>query len=145
MTSSSFNAELFKVHPLDMPCVALAVTTTGLDPARDRLLAVAAVKFQGNRELDRFSATVDSTASTLAADLAAFTGDAPQVGHNVDFALAFLSRHGLRPGNLRWDTQELASMLVPEATDASLRGLSKLFGGHTFRADDPDATADAAR
>ena len=145
MTTSSFNSELFNVHPLDMPCVALAVITTGLDPARDRLLAVAAVKFQGNRELDRFSATVDSSANTLAADLAAFMGDAPQVGHNVGFALAFLSRHGLRPGNLRWDTQELASMLVPEATDASLRGLSKLFDGHTFPADDPDATANAAR
>ena len=125
MTTPAFNVSSLQVHPLDAPCVALAVAASGPDPARDRLLApfgtglgVAGVKFQGNRILGRFDGS--------ATELMAFVGDAPLVGHDLPQALSFLATQGLRPGNLRWDVQELALILVPEARDTTLAGLARL-------------------
>ncbi|HEU5287504.1 MAG TPA: helicase C-terminal domain-containing protein, partial [Candidatus Limnocylindria bacterium] len=56
-------------------------------------------------------------------NLAAFLGDAPIVGHNIAFDLAFLEHAGLSPHE-RLDTVELASILMPTAPTYALQALA---------------------
>jgi predicted DnaQ family exonuclease/DinG family helicase len=58
------------------------------------------------------------------AQLAAFLGPSPVVGHNVGFDLAFLERAGLPPARDRLDTAELASILEPAAPTYALQSLA---------------------
>jgi predicted DnaQ family exonuclease/DinG family helicase len=118
VTTPAFNVSSLRVHPLDAPCVALALSTSGPDPVRDRLESVAALKFQGDRVLERFAGPLGQ--------LPAFFGDAPLVGHDLPQALGFLAAQGIRPGSLRWDVQELGGILLPQARDLTLAGLARL-------------------
>ncbi|MEA2662779.1 MAG: ATP-dependent helicase DinG [Chloroflexota bacterium] len=131
--------------------IAVDLETTGFDPETDRIIEIGAVRVrltpEGAEPGERFSTFVDpgrdigSTISRLTgirdADLvgaapvedavarfAAFAGDAVFVGHNVGFDLAFLERHGFRPGAQRLDTADLASMLVPTAPSYALQRLA---------------------
>ncbi len=53
-----------------------------------------------------------------------FVGNAPIVGHNVGFDLGFLGRYGVLQNNLRIDTYDLASILLPRAPRYTLSGLA---------------------
>jgi ATP-dependent DNA helicase DinG len=132
--------------------VALDLETTGLDPARDAILEVGAVRFQlspsGKVEstVNTFSSLVNperpvpiqiqqltgiSQAEADAAprlgevlsQLRRFLGYEPIVGHSVEFDLEFLRRRRLNLSNPVIDTFELAGILMPHAARYSLSKL----------------------
>ncbi len=104
----------------DRSYVVIDTETTGVDPAIDRIVEVAAVRFLGGKPQDRFTALCDpgrevpATASAvhhltlkhlrdaptfelIANDLNDFVGDNPIVAHNAPFDRAFLPGLGDRP------------------------------------------------
>ena len=117
--------------------VAIDIETTGLDPAADRIIEVAAVRFDVHgREWEHFQQVVAPgvavpafierftglTAEMLAGAPAleavlpgftAFAGDDPLVGHNLGFDLRFLADAGFRSAGECFDTAELARLLLP--------------------------------
>ena len=127
--------------------VSLDLETTGLNADRDAIIEVGAVKFADGRILGEFTSlvqpgitlshrieqltgirTIDLVEAPpigpVLAELAAFVGDAPVVGHNVGFDLGFLKRAGWTPPGDAIDTHELATILVPEARRFSLGHLA---------------------
>lgn len=126
--------------------VALDIETTGLDPEQDRVTEVGAVRFDANgEELETFSALVnpgrtipvfieqltgisnEAVRSAPALDvvapaLTAFVGAGPLVGQNLRFDVGHLGRAGVTLRAPRFDTKDLARMLLP----AGPRGLADL-------------------
>jgi ATP-dependent DNA helicase DinG len=149
------------------PLVALDLETTGLDPKRDTVIEIGAVKFRGSRTEDTWSTLVNpgrplhpsiialtginddmlSSAPRLSqvlGELENFVGDLPVLGHNIRFDLAFLQPRGLFPYNLSLDTLDMATVLLPTAGRYSLAALAGSLGipvRITHRAlDDADTT-----
>ncbi len=135
----------------DRTFVALDLETTGLDPERDSIIEVGAVKFQDDQIIDTFQTFVNPdrsipefiqrltgitpqqvkrapTFDSIMNELEAFLAGHPIVGHNISFDLRFLDSHGLRLGNPSHDTWDLASVFLPTTAEYSLRYLSKLLG-----------------
>mgnify|MGYP000459956100 FL=1 len=131
--------------------VAIDIETTGLDPNNDAIIEIGAVRFNGTRIEDEWSTLIHpgrpipSFISQLTgitndmvrnapsireviADLARFVGDAPVLGHNVSFDLAFLNRQNLLRFNQVVDTYELASVLLPNASRYNLGALGQALG-----------------
>ena len=131
--------------------VALDLETTGLDPDRDAILEIGAVKFRGEEVLDTFESLIDpgraipyriqhitgitpkdiKDAPRLAEvvpGLRRFVGGHPIVGHNIGFDLGFLRRRGLFLDNASIDTFELAGILLPHAARYSLGILADTLG-----------------
>jgi DNA polymerase-3 subunit epsilon/ATP-dependent DNA helicase DinG len=129
--------------------VALDLETTGLNPERDAIIEVAAVRVRQGRVVDEFQTLVRPTVQlpvrvrqitglspeALAdapameevwAAVLAFLGEDPLVGHSISHDLQFLSRHGALLEQPALDTFELASILVPEATRYTLGHLLAL-------------------
>jgi ATP-dependent DNA helicase DinG len=127
--------------------VAVDLETTGLDPDRDAILEIGAVKFRDEQVLGTLESLVNpgrtiphkiveltgitqqqaDAAPSLFSQLpklARFVGDCPVVGHSVNFDLAFLRRHNTLRDNLALDTFELAQLLVPHADRYSLGQLA---------------------
>jgi ATP-dependent DNA helicase DinG len=123
--------------------VALDLETTGLDPERDAIMDVGAVKFRGEQVLESFESLVDPgrpipygiqqltgitpdmvkdapRLGNVLSRLRRLVGDLPVIGHNVSFDLGFLRRHDLLQANAAIDTFELASILLPHAGRYSL-------------------------
>jgi predicted DnaQ family exonuclease/DinG family helicase len=138
-------------NPLEQTFVALDLETTGLDAARDTIIEVGAVKFQGEETIDSFQTFINPGRaipefiqrltgispqqvrrappfSAVVADLEAFLGPHPIIGHNISFDLRFLETHGLPLGNPSYDTWDLASMFLPRSTEYSLVYLSRHLG-----------------
>ncbi|UCD97421.1 MAG: DEAD/DEAH box helicase family protein [Chloroflexota bacterium] len=129
--------------------VVLDIETTGLDPKRDSILEIGAVRFNGRRVEAEWSTLVNPgravppfisqltgitnqmvagapPISEVAAELADFVGDLRIVGHNVSFDLAFLRRLRLFNYNDAIDTYEMASVLLPKASRYGLASLASL-------------------
>lgn len=148
--------------------VALDLETTGLDPRRDRIIEIGAVRMRDGEILAEFSRLIDPgvplppviteitgilpeqltgqpSIAELLPEFTRFVGDAPVIGHNVDFDMAFLARQGALRDNLRLDTVELAGVLLPHASRYSLGNLAAETGVSLKRAhralDDARATA----
>ncbi len=125
--------------------VALDLETTGLDAKRDAIIEIGAVRFQGNRILDRFvtfvnphraiplriqqitnirnSDVVDApTIDDVLPELLAFVRQdtAALVAHNAAFDLGFLSAAGIAFQRPVLDTFELATILLPGLGSYSL-------------------------
>ena len=122
--------------------VALDLETTGLDPGRDRITEIGAVRFDGEgRELAVFDRLVnpgrpiplqisqitgitdadvrgEPPFEALADELAAFVGESAFVGQNAAFDLTFLAEAGLEFGGPVLDTLRLARILFPEGPGA---------------------------
>lgn len=142
----------------DLPLVALDTETTGLDPARDRIVSVGAVRLHGERvfrgtALDRLvrpgvaipaaATAVHGIDEAMVADappftavlpaLAEFVGGAVVMGHNVGFDLAVIEAECARAG-IPWQRPpalclfRLADALDPQRTDVDLDGLAARFG-----------------
>jgi DNA polymerase-3 subunit epsilon/ATP-dependent DNA helicase DinG len=149
--------------------VSLDIETTGLNPDRDEILEIGAVRFKGDHVYETYNAFVrpnqpipykiQQLTGITPADVAGapplgavlpelrrFVGDNPIIGHNISFDLSFLHRHGLFEQNVNIDTFELASILLPHASRYSLTSLLShlgvsLTGGQAHRAlDDAQAT-----
>ncbi len=131
--------------------VALDTETTGLNPERDEIIEVGAVKFRDSQVMDTWSTLVNPRQrlpykiqlltgiqpeelahappiSALTEPLMRFVGNSIVVGHNIRFDLAFLRQHRILLTNLALDTFELASILVPGATSYSLEELTRFLG-----------------
>ncbi|MGC8838290.1 MAG: helicase C-terminal domain-containing protein [Anaerolineae bacterium] len=131
--------------------VALDLETTGLDPERDAIIEIGAVRFRGERVFETFSTLVNPgrpipfriqqlTGITdrdvagapplraVAGALARFVGPHTVVGHNVAFDLSFLQRQGILRGQPSLDTFELAGILMPHAVRYSLGRLADELG-----------------
>src|SRR6266508_3439352 len=123
--------------------VAIDLETTGLNPDRDAIIEIGAVKFKGHRVEDEWSTVINPNRhipefitgltgitdaevrnaprlADVGADLEAFVGDAPIVGHNVRFDLGFLQRIGLFEYNDVIDTYDLSSVLMTTASRYNL-------------------------
>ncbi len=129
--------------------VALDIETTGLDPKREAIMEIGAVRFNGRRVEKEWSTLVNPgraippfisqltgitnqmvahapPISDVSAELADFVGEARIIGHNVSFDLSFLRRQRLFSYNDAIDTYEMASVLLPNASRYGLAALSRL-------------------
>ena len=148
MTPGSPSASL---SPLSETCVALDLETTGLDPERDEIIEVGAVKFRGTEVVDTFHTLLNPyvpissfiqrftgiapadvrgapSFAAVAGELLSFVSDCPLVGHNIKFDIAFLARSGLRLANRQYDTLDLASVFLPVTPDLGLARLARALG-----------------
>lgn len=150
--------------------VALDVETTGLDPERDRITEIGAVRFDANgtvvesyeqlvnpgRDIPFFieqltgisNETVRSSPALgdVAGELRRFVGMGPVVGHNIGFDLACLGREGVALGVPGIDTADLSRYLLPERQSRGLIDVANALGveaGEHHRAL-PDARTAAA-
>ncbi len=131
--------------------VSVDIETTGLDPERDAIIEIGAVRFAGSRVEAEWSSLVNPnrhvpefitgltgindamlrgapSVRQAATELASFLGDLPIVGHNVRFDLGFLQRHINLSLNEIIDTYELAAVLLPTAGRYNLGALGKELG-----------------
>jgi DNA polymerase-3 subunit epsilon/ATP-dependent DNA helicase DinG len=134
-----------------IPIVALDLETTGLDPQKDAVIEIGAVKFSGNRIESEFSTLINPgkhipdfiTGLTGINDemvrlapnihdklgeLANFIGDSPLLGHNIQFDLSFLNKYKLFTMNENIDTYDLAAVLMPSASRYNLAALGLQLG-----------------
>jgi predicted DnaQ family exonuclease/DinG family helicase len=132
-------------------CVALDLEATGMDPARDEVIEIGAVKFRGDAVIARFEALVRPSGpislgiqsltglsneqlrsaplfASVAPKLRDFVKQAPIVGQSVDMDLSMLEAAGLRFTNTRYDTFELATVLLPELPAYNLGTIAKVLG-----------------
>ncbi len=130
--------------------VALDLETTGLDPKRDQIIEIGAIRFQGNRILDQFVTFVNPgraiplriqqltgirasdvakapSLTEVAPELLAFVGAdvAAVVAHNAGFDMGFLRAGGINFQRPALDTFELATILLPRASSYSLGELCR--------------------
>jgi len=123
--------------------IALDIETTGLNPDRDAIIEIGAVKFSGSQVLDTWSSLVNPrrelpykirhltgitqkevdaapSLANVAKPLLNFVGAHTVIGHNVPFDIKFLNKQGLLLAHPTIDTFELASILLPETPRYSL-------------------------
>jgi len=126
--------------------VSLDLETTGLEPKRDAIIEIGALRFEDEHVIETFSTFVNPgrkippfvteltgiTAADVtgapggrqaAQDVSKFIGRDTVIGHNVGFDLAFLRQHNVLRGQPHIDTFELAGILVPHASRYSLANL----------------------
>ncbi len=147
--------------------VALDLETTGLDPQKDAILELGAVRFRDGQILDRFSQVVNPgraippaiqqmtgisqaeadaapPLSRVASKFRAFVGDAPIVGHNIGFDINFMRANGLYQLNPLIDTFELALITLPNLPSYKLGRVAEHLGVHLENAhrayDDAEAS-----
>ncbi|HZP25557.1 MAG TPA: helicase C-terminal domain-containing protein, partial [Dehalococcoidia bacterium] len=132
--------------------VSLDLETSGIDPAKDAIIEIGAVKFDENGVLEEFQTLVNpcrpldpfvqeltgicdedlATAPSLEAvrpALQLFLADLPLVGHNVvAFDVPFLASAGIYTASEVFDTWELAALLLPASGEYSLRALAERYG-----------------
>ena len=134
-----------------LPFVALDIETTGLDPRRDAIIEIGAVRFDGHQAAGAWQSLVNpqrpipthitqltgitnqmvADAPPIKAviqDFSNFVGDLPVVGHNIGFDLGFLKVHMPFEGNLVVDTFEIAAAVLPTAPRYSLSALVETLG-----------------
>ncbi len=127
--------------------IALDIETTGLKADSDSILEIGAVQFSGPTIQKTFHTLINPQRdipysiqqltgitpdeidhappiSKVVPELREFVADYPIVGHNIQFDLAFLRRHGIGSQNPAIDTFELASILLPYANRYSLSALT---------------------
>ena len=138
-------------HPRDETLVALDLETTGVDPSRDRVIDVGAVKFRGDEELARFAMLVNPAieippfVSNLTGITQADVDFAPEwhqiredidefvegcrlVGHNINFDIRFMRANGIDVPGGSYDTFDLARVVLPAGPEFGLERLSDRFG-----------------
>jgi DNA polymerase-3 subunit epsilon/ATP-dependent DNA helicase DinG len=151
---------------------SLDIETTGLDPDRDAILEIGIVRFRPSAtsvEVQNEWRAVINPQREIPAKITQLTGitedmvaregislwdalrqaerivgDAPILGHNINFDLGFLRKQRVFLQNEGVDTFELASVLVPYAGRYSLSALGKELGidiGDSHRALDDARTA----
>lgn len=131
--------------------VALDLETTGLDPATDAIIEIGIVRMKEGAVTAEYSTLVNPGRpipanivhltgikpeevvgapgiNQVLAAVSTFVGSAPVIAHNAAFDLGFLRPHGILQNNLRLDTYELASVLLPRAAGYGLASLSVQHG-----------------
>jgi len=121
--------------------VAIDIETTGLMPARDEIIQIAAFRFKGNEVVDSYVSFVKPKGKVpkfieqlthispeelklspplkeVLKEFCDFIGNTPLVGHNINFDLSFINQSLVENGsfpliNVFWDTMEIARMYLP--------------------------------
>jgi ATP-dependent DNA helicase DinG len=135
------------MHHMDS-LVAIDIETTGLDPNKDAIIEIGAVRFNEKRVEAEWSTLINPgrkippfisqltgitdhmvleapAIQNVLTDLRQFVGDLSVLGHNVGFDLAFLRNYGLFRQNEVRDTYEIASVLLPSAGRYNLGALGQ--------------------
>lgn len=131
--------------------VALDIEATGMDPERDEIIEVAAIKFREEEVLERFETLVQPR-RTLPLSVSSLTGltmrdlrrapsfhqvaprlrqfvrNYPIVGQSPDYDLQMLAAHGLELRNPVYDTFRLATILLPDLPAYSLSAIAARLG-----------------
>src|SRR3954447_20623208 len=146
--------------------IAFDLEATGMQPERDEVIEIGAVKFSGDKVLDRWESFVRPSQAIpykvtqltgirqthvaraplmreVAPAFIRFVGDSPIIGQSVQLDLAMLARGGVALNNVAWDTFELATLLVPEAAVYNLRAVAAKLGIDPAENRAHRATADA--
>ena len=132
--------------------VALDIETTGLDPERDRITEIGAVRFQSDgTEIETFETLVNpgreipffieqltgvtneavrgaKRVNDVMPDLLRFVGNDPVVGQNINFDLSYLRREGAALGPRSIDTAALSRILMPARQPRNLIDLATRLG-----------------
>ncbi len=131
--------------------VALDIETTGLDPRRDAIIEIGAVRFNSRRIEEEWSTLINPgraippfitrlTGITegmvmgapglpdVMAELRDFVADLPILGHNVNFDVGFFRARNMFQDNELLDTYDLASVLLPSAGRYNLSALAQYLG-----------------
>jgi ATP-dependent DNA helicase DinG len=131
--------------------VALDLETTGLDPVRDAIIEIGAVRFRGarvegqvsqlinpGRPIPPFITRLTGIDDSMVAEaprlqdvlpaLDHLVGDAPVIGHNVSFDLSFLQTRGLFSDSPAIDTFDLASVMLPAIGRYNLAAIARHLG-----------------
>jgi ATP-dependent DNA helicase DinG len=131
--------------------VAVDIETTGLDPDRDAIIEIGAVKLRGgrveaewsslvnpNRHVPEFVTNLTGIDDAMLRDaprirdiigqFEAFVGNTCILGHNIRFDLGFLQKQTPLALNEVIDTYELAAVLLPAAGRYNLGALGKELG-----------------
>ncbi len=134
--------------------VAIDVETTGLDPSKDIIIEIGAVKFRGKTALDTFQTFLElrrplpyriqrlthitnemlmnaPKLSAVAGSVSSFIGSSVLVGHSVGFDASFLKKANLIQANALLDTYDLASILLPSLQKYSLENVAEYLNVHT--------------
>ncbi len=129
--------------------VSLDIETTGLDPTKDSIIEIGAIKFNGSRVEAEYSQLInpgrpippmitqltgisnemvrnEPPVKAIIQDFEAFVGNCPVLGHNVRFDLSFLRRQRILEFNDIIDTYELAAVFLPTASRYNLGALGQL-------------------
>ncbi|MSQ61440.1 MAG: DEAD/DEAH box helicase [Dehalococcoidia bacterium] len=130
--------------------VAIDLETTGTDPKRNDIMEIGAVRFDEHGVSETFQSFVrpaepipyrirlltnieqaDVDTAPVFDDvreaLVRFVGDAPIIGQNVAFDLAFLERKAVRFNGPVYDTAELGHTLLWDARQHSLQSMAQYF------------------
>ncbi len=130
-----------------MPYVSIDLETTGLDPDRDQIIEVAAVRFDTGGVIERYQSLVNPDRpieyrialltgidpaelahaphfSTIAREVEQFIGLDPIVGQNPTFDTTFLERAGVQVFGPTYDTFEIAGLLLPQLPERSLGAIA---------------------
>src|SRR2546423_4963750 len=131
--------------------IALDLEATGMQPERDEVIEIGAVKFSGHEVVGRWESFVRPSQpipykgtqltgirqshvvrapllKEVASCLLRFVSDSPIIGQSVELDMAMLARGGVNMKNVQWDTFELATLLVPEAAVYNLRAVAAKLG-----------------
>lgn len=131
--------------------IALDLETTGLDSYADEIIQIGIVRFRDGEIIETFDTLIDPgvpipshvtiltgisnndvdgapAIEDLLDHIAEFIGDAPVIGHRIDFDLGFLNRYRVATRNPYIDTYELASVLLPRAPRYNLNALTEQLG-----------------
>jgi DNA polymerase-3 subunit epsilon/ATP-dependent DNA helicase DinG len=116
--------------------VAIDIETTGLDPQKDAIIEIAAVRFNGARVEKEWSSLINPgrpiprqitqltgisdemvrnapPVRDVTRELADFVGNDTVVGHNIRFDLSFLQKLNILRLNKVIDTYEIAAVILP--------------------------------
>ncbi|MBC7814786.1 MAG: DEAD/DEAH box helicase [Burkholderiales bacterium] len=131
--------------------VAFDLETTGLNPLHDDIIEIGAVRIQNGEILEEFGTFINPgraipatithitgirtedvmnapTIDEVLPDLVRFAGDAPLIAHNIAFDVGFLAKYRALQTNLRIDTYDLASVLLPRAPRYNLNSIATMLG-----------------
>ncbi len=133
------------------PFIFLDGETTGVDARKNRVIEVACVRWENGVITERFDRLVKPGVpiphevvmltgitdamvqeapqfSEICAEVEAFIGTLPIVGHNIAFDTAFLRSHGVALENKEIDTLALARILLPKEASYALEVIMKKHG-----------------
>ncbi len=128
--------------------IALDLETTGFNPNENKIIEFGAVKFDlsGKKETLRFfvnpgiilpqlithitNITDEDLKTAVPFDqkteeVKNFIKDLPIIGHNIQFDINFLESNNIKISNPTYDTQQLASIIMPNMASYSLEILSQ--------------------
>lgn len=131
--------------------VALDLEATGMDPERDEIIEIAAIKFRDERVLDRWESLIrprgtipfnittltgigakdvrrSPDIATVMPSLRDFVRNHPIVGQSPEFDLQMLAGSGLRLQNPLYDTFQLATILIPDLPAYNLSTIASRLG-----------------